>query len=142
MGGRCAARGGCRAAGPGGMRCLRRCGAAVVDAAIAARSRAATWPASRTVAPAPGLARRWRAMTIPLLVAMSMLRGAEPVRDGDRGAGQLGWHRVVVAAEGDQRLRGGCAGDGEHGGERRRERGEGLGGGDGGHGGPAVAGGA
>ena len=94
-----------RAAGPGGMRCLRRCGGAAVNAAIAARSRAATCPVSRTVAPAPAAARRWRAMTIPLLVAMSMLVRAEPVRDGHLGAGELGWDGVAVAAEGDQRLR-------------------------------------
>ena len=41
------------AAALGGMRCLRRCGAAVVDAAIAAWSSAVTWLWSRTATPAP-----------------------------------------------------------------------------------------
>src|SRR5450759_3321578 len=60
---RCAAKS--RAAALGGRRTLPRCGAANVEAAIAAASRAWTWPWSRTMTPDPAGARRWRARTIP-----------------------------------------------------------------------------
>src|SRR5450756_891599 len=54
-----------RAAWVGGRRTLPRCGGADVAAAIAARARAMTWPWSRTMAPAPVVANRWRAITMP-----------------------------------------------------------------------------
>ena len=79
-------------------------------------------------------------MTIPPLVASSMCGAPSRWRDRDLGAGQLGWHRVVVAAEGDQRLRAGGPRHGQDGRERRRHRRQRLGRGDGGHGGLAVGG--
>ena len=68
---------GCVACGGAGGRRL--------NAAIAAVFRAVTWLWSRTVAPAPSAASWCRATTIPVLVAMSSIGGAEPVGDGDRG---------------------------------------------------------
>ena len=59
------------AAGPGGMRSLRRCGRPVAAVAIAAVSKAMTCPLSRTITPSPSAAIRWRATMIPLVVAMS-----------------------------------------------------------------------
>ena len=48
---------------PGGMRSLRRCGGAVVNAASAAVVDAVTWVSVRIVTPAPSAARRCRAIT-------------------------------------------------------------------------------
>ncbi len=58
---------------------------------------------ARRCTPAPSAARRWRAITIPAAVAMSMVCGAEPCGDGHRRAGEFGWDRVAVPAERDQR---------------------------------------
>ena len=92
------------AAGPGGMRSLRRCGRPVAAVAIAAVSRAMTWPLSRTITPSPSAAMRCRATTIPLVVAMSQNWPPTGWRDRHLGGGQLRWHRVAVAAVGHQRL--------------------------------------
>ena len=74
------------AAGPGGMRSLRRCGRPVAAVAMAAESRAMTCPLSRTITPSPSAAIRCRAMTIPLLVAMS------------QNSPPTGWLTTTVAA--------------------------------------------
>ena len=92
------------AAGPGGMRSLRRCGRPVAAAAIAAASRAMTCPLSRTITPSPSAASRCRAITIPLAVAMSKNSPPTGWLTVTWARGQLGWHRVAVAAVGHQRL--------------------------------------
>ena len=124
-----------RAAGPGGMRCLRRCGAAGLAAVIAACSRARTWPWSRTMTPAPAGARACRAITVPAAVAMSRWLAPSRQAHDDRGPGELGCDAVAVAAEGHQCLRGDRARDRQGGRERhwrrraqrlaRRDRGDG-----------------
>ena len=57
-----------RASGPGGIRCLDRCGAALVDAVIAAVFNAVTWRSVRSVAPVPSARRGWTATVTPLPV--------------------------------------------------------------------------
>lgn len=69
-------------------------------------------------------------------------RLVEAVASQDPGPGQFGGYRVLVAAEGHQRLGRRGAFDGDRGRERGGQRGEGLAGGDGDHGGLAVGGGA
>ena len=50
-----------RASGPDGIRCFDRCGAALVEAAIAAVFNAVTWVSVRSVAPVPSARRGWTA---------------------------------------------------------------------------------
>src|SRR5665648_1218709 len=69
-----------RAARVGGRRTLPRCGGAEVAAAIADCSRAMMWPWSRIMAPAPVVANRWRAITIPP-VSYTHLRAHETRHD-------------------------------------------------------------
>jgi hypothetical protein len=69
-------------------------------------------------------------------------RLVESVAGQDLGAGEFGRHRVLVAAVGHQCLGRDGALDGDSGRERRRQRGQGLAGGDGDHAGPPVGGGA